>query len=457
MNPQGLRLSELNKKIKAALQLSFPDSVWVIGEISDLKLNNSGHCYLEMIEKDPQSDYILAKQKAIIWSYTFRMLSPYFESSTGYKLTAGLKILVNVHLEYHEVYGISLIIKDIEPSYTLGDLAARKREIILRLQEEGVIEMNRSIPLPMVPQRIAVISSETAAGYGDFQSSLHKNIYGFSFYTQLFPAVMQGEKAEGSIIEALDKIFEIENDFDVVVIIRGGGAASDLECFNNYNLAYHITQFPIPIITGIGHERDETITDIVAHTSLKTPTAVAEFLIDTAIEFKNLIDSLENRFITLIRNHLTIEQQKLALFTQNLNITVINTIQNKSIWIQSTFQRLGLLIRQFRNLKSDRLDNYTYLSGIYSNFIIRQGFTNLKDFKSNLHRKTFKMIQLNEEKLNVYERNINYLDPLNVLRRGFSITVANGKLIKDSSYLKEGDELLTSFHKGNTKSVVIKK
>jgi exodeoxyribonuclease VII large subunit len=268
---------------------------------------------------------------------------------------------------------------------------------------------------------------------------------------------MQGEKAEESIIEALDKIFERENDFDVVVIIRGGGATSDLECFNNYNLAYHITQFPIPIITGIGHERDETVADIVAHTSLKTPTAVAEFLIDNAVEFENLVDSLENRFNTMIRNLLSIEKQKLASITQNLNYIFIKTIQNKRIWIQNSFQRLGLLIRQFRKHKSDRLDNYTNLSGIYTNFKIKQGFAHLKEYNSNLHRKTLQMIQLSHEKLNVYERNINYLDPINVLRRGFSITISRGKLIKDSSYLKDGDELMTTFQKGTARSVVIKK
>lgn len=457
MNPKGLRLSELNKKIKEAIQYAFPDSIWVVGEISDFKVNSSGHCYLEIIEKDSQSENILAKQRAIIWSYSFRMLSPYFESSTGYKLTSGLKILINVQVEYHEVYGISLIIKDIDPSYTIGDLATRKREVIRRLQEEGVIDMNRMISLPLVPQRIAIISSETAAGYGDFQSSLHKNVYGFHFSTTLFPAVMQGEKAEDSIIEALDKIFESERDFDVVVIIRGGGATSDLECFNNYNLVYHITQFPIPVITGIGHERDETITDIVAHTSLKTPTAVAEFLIDNLTGFLDIIDSFENRLISKVRNLISTEKQKLTSISQDLNYTVLGTIQNHRASIRSSFHRLILITKQFRIRKTDRLKHYIHLTGFYSYNTTKQCFLRLKVCESELHREIAHQLIGKKEKLAAYEKNIDYLNPFNVLKRGFSITSLQGKTVRDSSVLKEGDELLTLFHIGTGRSVVIKK
>lgn len=455
MNTKGLSLSELNKKIKEAIQFAFPQSLWIIGEISELKVNNSGHCYLELVEKDSKSDNIVAKQKAIAWSYTFRMLLPYFESVTGYNLIPGLKILVNVQLEFHEIYGLSLIIKDIDPSYTIGDLAKKKREIILRLRNEGVIDMNRIIPFPMVPQNIAVISSETAAGYGDFMNSLYNNTYGFKFNTELFTAIMQGDKAEGSIIEALDRIFEDEKSFDVVVIIRGGGATSDLECFNNYNLVYHITQFPIPVITGIGHERDETIADIVAHTSLKTPTAVAEFLIDRTEEFYDLVISFEDRVYKRVKDLIEIEKQKISKISNDLNFTAMKTIHYNKALMYSSFQRLIMLSRQYRSRKQDRLSQVIYLAGLHCNQGIKQSHLKQKRFETDLRRYCSFFLAGEFENLSRSEKNIDYLDPSNVLKRGYSITSFHGKIVKDALFLKQGDILVTRYSMGTSRSEVL--
>jgi exodeoxyribonuclease VII large subunit len=287
---EAIKLSELNGLVRKVVTDAFPEKIWVIGEISEMKINRNGHCYLNLIEKDEATDTVVAQARATIWSYTFRMLRPYFETTTGQILIEGLKVLVNVSVEFHELYGYSLNIQDIDPTYTLGDMARRRREIIARLTDEGVLDMNKEVEFPLAPQKIAVISSETAAGYRDFTDHLLNNPAGYIFYPKLFPAVMQGSQTEISVIEALDHIYEYEDLFDVVVIIRGGGSQIDLSCFDNYNLAYHITQFPLPVITGIGHEKDNTIVDLVAHTRLKTPTAVAEFLIGEVAGFDQQIE-----------------------------------------------------------------------------------------------------------------------------------------------------------------------
>jgi exodeoxyribonuclease VII large subunit len=276
MDQKAISLCELLAQVKSALKNTLPFSWWIRAEISELKANYSGHCYLELIEKNDLTDTIKAKVKATIWSSVFRMLQPYFETTTQTKLVAGIKVMIKVSADFHELYGFSLNVTDIEPSYTIGEMARQKLEIINRLKTEGVFEMNRSLSIPEIPCRIAVISSKTAAGLGDFMDQLSGNQYGYKFYIQLFPAAMQGLEAEQSVIEALDKVNRYEEFFDVVVLIRGGGAQSDLSCFNSYWLNFNICQFTLPVLTGIGHEQDETIADLVAFKRLKTPTAVAE-------------------------------------------------------------------------------------------------------------------------------------------------------------------------------------
>lgn len=277
-----ISLSELNLNIKGVVRQAFNDSYWVRAETSDVRHNRNGHCYLEFIEKARDGQSIVAKARGTIWSSTFNLLKPYFEQETGQPFTSGLTVLVSVTIDFHETYGFGLFVNDIDPSYTLGEIARNRMLVIKRLEEEGVLTLNNELELPEPLNRIAVISSPTAAGYEDFQNQLEHNTSGSVFHTKLFPAIMQGDRSESSIIAALEQIYRHRNLFDVVIIIRGGGASSDLSCFDSYLLATNCAQFPLPIVSGIGHERDVTVLDIVAHTRVKTPTAAAEFLINRA-------------------------------------------------------------------------------------------------------------------------------------------------------------------------------
>jgi exodeoxyribonuclease VII large subunit len=456
MKPESLSLSQLNQKIKAVISGAFDDTVWVVAEISELRVNSSGHCYMELIEKSAGNDQIIAKSRATIWSFTYRMLAPYFETTTGYRLDAGLKVLVKAFPEFHEVYGLSLVVKDIDPSYTLGDLARRKQEILKKLRDEGVIDMNRMLVFPAVPQRIAVISSETAAGFGDFSDTIISNSEGYDIRFELFAAIVQGEKATDSIIDALNRIYEREDEFDLVVIIRGGGAQSDLDCFNSYDLVYHITQFPIPVLSGIGHERDETITDIVAHTSVKTPTAAAELIISCFSEFNGMLDDLSDELAESAGTRISDERERLTNISQNLVFLVNEALTDEISNISISGRRLELLSRQFLARKGDILGNARLR---LSSEIIRRVRSEtdwLNGTFQRLNRGAGYFVRSKEAELAGYEKNLEYLKPEKVLMRGYSISSSGGKLVKDAADLKEGDELVTLFHRGKASSTVKK-
>ena len=280
-------LFELNRIVRETIEGEMPDEYWVEAELSECR-ESRGHCYLELIEKDEQTATPIAKASAKCWASKWAMVRPYFERTTGQRLVAGMKVLLKVYPQFHEAFGFSWIVTDIDPTYTLGDMARKRQEIIRQLKEEGVFDLQKELTLPRFCQRIAVISSETAAGYGDFCNQLSNNPYGFQFEAHLFPAVMQGEGVERSLIDALGRIYEAP--FDCVAIIRGGGATSDLSGFDTLALAEHVANFPIPIITGIGHDRDECILDMVSHTRVKTPTAAAALLID---HLKGVLETIE--------------------------------------------------------------------------------------------------------------------------------------------------------------------
>ena len=280
MENKPLSLLELNSLVRRSITSCLPDEYWVQAELSDVRVNYSGHCYLEFVQKDATGNALLAKARGIIWANVFTRLRSYFERETGQAFVSGLKVLVKVTVDFHELYGYSLTVVNIDPTYTLGDMVRRRKEILRQLDEEGILTLNKELELPVLTQRIAVISSATAAGYGDFCNQLLHNSFGFVFYPRLFQAIMQGEQVEQSIIQALDCINATRDNWDVVVIIRGGGATSDLSGFDTYDLAANCAQFPLPIITGIGHERDDTVLDMISHTRVKTPTAAAEFLIN---------------------------------------------------------------------------------------------------------------------------------------------------------------------------------
>ncbi|MCA6074777.1 exodeoxyribonuclease VII large subunit [Fulvivirga sedimenti] len=393
---EHLRLLELNQLIRSTLDNNLEPSYWVVAEVAELRLNQKGHCYLDLIEKE--DDRLVARIRATIWAYTFRGLSAWFESITGKPLQNGMTVLCNVSVEYHELYGMSLNIREIDPRFTLGERARKRQEIIERLTREGVVDMNKSVALPVAPLRIAVISSPTAAGFGDFSDQLKNNLYGYAFRTRLFKAVMQGDEAPPSIIDALNRIHNSINSFDVVVIIRGGGAQVDLDCFDTYDLANHVAQFPLPVLTGIGHERDETILDLVAHTRLKTPTAVAEFLIGG-------VRSYEERMI----NHF----ETIAYHAQ---------------------QRLKYENQRLKNLE------YRLKSGVRK--VTSQQDLLLEKRSGQLKAAARKFLSMKMERLRIASKSLELVHPDNILKRGYTLTTLNGKSIHQVE-LKEGDTITT--------------
>ncbi len=403
-------LSELTNKIQSVIRQNFTDAIWVRAEISELR-ENGGHCYLELIEKDSETDNILAKTRATCWANVYRMLKPYFESNTGETLRAGLNVLVAVTVEFNGVYGFSLNIRDIDPTYTIGELAARRMQIIQKLREEGIDDMNKQLPFPTLPQRIAIISSETAAGYGDFCNQLNSDTSHFAFYPRLFPAIMQGNMAETSIIGALEKIYKHVELFDVVVIIRGGGATTDLSCFDSYNLAINCAQFPLPIIAGIGHQRDVSILDMVAHTSVKTPTAAAEYLISALEKAEEEIDELASELCNFTSNIIQKEHKSLELYMLKIKQA----------------SRTGFLKEQ------NRLSNYLFqLKSMYRN---------------RIHRET--------NKLALIATRIETQSPKYLYERGYTITTVHGKRITSALQVKPGDKVTTHLADGHFDSEVV--
>lgn len=392
--------------------------------------------------------------RATVWSYTWRMLRPYFEGSTGYQLTSGIKVMVYVSLEYHPVYSISLNIKDIDPTYTLGDLARKKAEIIERLKREGVMDMNKLLEFPIVPQRVAVISSPTAAGLEDFLNSLSSNIFNFRFDVTLFQAIMQGEKAEESIIAALENIYNLEEKFDVVALIRGGGAQIDLECFNNYDLAFHITQFPLPVLTGIGHERDETVADMVAHTRLKTPTAVAELLIDRMAEFLGTIEEYEGLLTDLVNLRLQAQREKLSGLLKDLLVNTRQNLFNAQRRVNDKGYTVGTLVNNRLNSAQNKLEERRNNLSYRLKYLFQKQQQEIFQYQKSLKKITdYKLIK-EKEKLQSLQKINELSSPDKVLSRGFSITLYEGKPLKDSKTINIGDELTTILHKGTLKSKV---
>ena len=333
-----LSLSRLNSMVRAAIEEQLPLKYWVTGELSEVRATSVGHCYIELVERDEATGEISAKARGTIWSRVYSLLRPYFLEQTGREFSVGLKVLLQVSVNFHELYGFSLDVCDIEPAYTIGDMARQRMLIVQRLTDEGVINLNKELPFPLLPKRVAVISSASAAGYGDFCDQLNGNLYGFNFRVQLFPAPMQGSKVEEGIISALNAIACDLDSWDVVVIIRGGGATSDLSCFDTYDLANNCAQFPLPVVTGIGHQRDDTLLDIVAHTRVKTPTAAAELLIHTMLVQAEKIENLRRAIPDTVSRRIADERRRVEMLVQNLPLSVAMLLQQQrhrlDIWEQ---------------------------------------------------------------------------------------------------------------------------
>lgn len=398
---------ELNRMVRESIECEMPEEYWVEAELSECR-ETRGHCYMELIQKDELSATPVAKAPAKCWANKWLTIRPYFERITGQQLHAGMKVLLQVYPQFHEAYGFSWIVNDIDPTYTIGDMARKRQEIIKKLKDEGVFDLQKELRLPMFCQRIAVISSQTAAGYGDFCNQLADNPYGFKFETQLFPATMQGEGVEQSIINALERIYD--TDYDCVVIIRGGGATSDMSGFNTLALAENVANFPIPIITGIGHERDESILDMVSHTRVKTPTAAAAFLIEHLKEVLDVIDNSQDRITRYAQQKLTTLNSQLAIVSESI-------------------PRLFSLVKTRQESKLDI-------------------------FEQRMRTSIDRRLTSESHKLELISEKLKALDPTLLLARGYSITMHNGHAVKDASTLAPGSEIETRLAKGTIHSII---
>ena len=431
MSKKSVTLYELNSLIKEVIESEIPDEYWVEAELSECR-ENRGHCYMELIQKDERTATPIAKASAKCWASKWLVIRPYFERTTRQRLSAGMKVLLKVYAQFHEAYGFSWIVTDIDPTYTMGDMARKRQEIIRQLKAEGVFDLQKELPMPLFCQRIAVISSETAAGYGDFCNQLSDNPYGFQFKTWLFPAIMQGEGIERSIIEALNRINAICDDFDAVVIIRGGGATSDMSGFDTLALAENVANFPLPIITGIGHERDESVLDMVSHTRVKTPTAAATFLISHLKEVLDVVNHAQD----LIARY---AQQKLSILNAQLST------------ISEMIPRLFSVVRTRQEAKLESLQS-RMISEIQQKIVGHQ--SRLEGFEQRIPILLERKLLSERHRLEMMTEKVKSLDPTLLLQRGYSITLKDGKAVRDAKILQAGDDIETRLANGIIHSVV---
>ena len=410
---EPLTLQGLNSMVRAAINESMPARYWVTGELSEVRETAAGHCYIELVQRDEATGELVAKARGTIWARIYTLLRPCFLEETGQPFVAGIKVLLQVTVGFHELYGYALDVCNIDPAYTIGEMARRRLAVIKRLTDEGVIDLNKELLFPVLPQRIAVISSPTAAGYGDFCDQLLGNKYGFVFYPRLFPSPMQGSGVEQGIIDALNRVAADIDLWDVVVIIRGGGATSELSCFDTYDLANNCAQFPLPIITGIGHQRDESVLDIVAHTRAKTPTAAAELLIHAMLEQGAFLDSAMQEVMSAARAYIDAERQRVNTLATRLPISATLCLQREKMRLQPVVQQLSSEVRLFLREQNHRLD--------------------------------------------ILKEKADAASPRHILAMGYSITRVNGKAVRSLGEIAAGDNVVTMVADGEFTSTVTDK
>ncbi len=406
-----MTLFELNHIVRSVLESSLDEEYWVEGEFADASTGFGGHFYGEMVQKDEQGRNIVARARVTCWARNYNIISLCFQKETGEMLRRGLHVKLLVRVTFHEQYGYALNILDVDSSFTLGDMAKRRKEILARLEQDGIINDNKELPLPRLLRRIAVVSSAGAAGYGDFCNQLEHNDYGLFFHLQLFPAVMQGTNVEDSVMTALATIADEADCWDCVVIIRGGGATGDLSDFDSYPLAAAVAQMPIPVIVGIGHERDETVLDFVAHTRVKTPTAAAAFLIDRQAQEAALLDDLYRRIRKSAEMSIQMARQRLEHVQRVLPILFAGFRQKQE-------NQMELLVRRLQTAVQRRMEQ-------------------------EKHRQS------------LLQQRLDSLDPRTLLQRGYSITMCGGKVVRTADDVREGEVITTSLQKGEIHSTVL--
>ena len=461
---QTLSLLELNQLLAEVIEVGMPREYWVEAEISELR-EVRGHCYIDLIEKAEGTNTPVARASAKCWANTWSTVGPLFEKVTGQRLHTGMKVLMLVGANFHPAYGFSWIISDIDPTYTLGDMARKRQAIIDQLKREGVFDMQKELEMPLFCQHIAVISSANAAGYGDFVNQLESNAYGFKFVTQLFPATMQGEGVEQSIIDALNKIYASMSSaqpstfnpppsarpegalskrsgertfnpppstFDCVVIIRGGGATSDLSGFDTLALAENVAQVPLPVITGIGHERDESVLDMISHTRVKTPTAAAAFLIENLKRVWDYLQDAQTMLAANAKQRMETEQMRLMRASEKIP-SLFSLVREKEE------RRLDRVLQKILNAAQQGVSNNSHKIDI---------------MEGNMLPLASRLLMEQKHRLQMLEQRALALDPVLLLKRGYSITTHNGIVVRDASQLKPGDVLETRVEKGIVQSEV---
>lgn len=407
---QSLSLYELNAMVRSFIEGGAEDAYWVHGELLEGRAGYGGHFYGELVEKNELTGAIVAKARITIWARVYNMLALRFQAETGQSLRAGIKVLLRVKVTFSELYGYALNVIDIDGTYTLGDQARRRQEILNQLEKDGIINDNKDLPMPTLLKRIAVVSSATAAGYGDFCRQLLENEWGLAFRVQLFPAVMQGQHVPESISAALMQIADEADRWDAVVIIRGGGATSDLSDYDSYPLATCVAQHPLPIIIGVGHDRDETVLDHVAHTSVKTPTAAAAFILEHQLEQLSHLQDLQQRIPLAASSKMQRGEQRLELLRQRIPASAMLMIQRERQRIDRFFMLLPLATKGLMEREKYRID--------------------------------------------LLSQRLDSMNPELLLRRGYSITMSGGRIVTNASSLHPGDEIVTRFGDGDVVSEV---
>ena len=441
---QHITLRELQRRVKSALEGQFALPLWVSAEISEIKVNYSGHCYLELVEKGGDNGVPTAQARAVVWRSNYPRIAGYFEAETGQRLAAGIRILAKVLVTYHELYGFSLQITDIDPSYTLGDMERQRQQTIAQLQQDGVWDMNREAPMPAIVQRIAVVSSANAAGYQDFCKELEKSPYRFTL--TLFDAFMQGAESEESIVRALETVADALDDFDAVVLIRGGGSQSDLGSFDSYRLCCHLAQFPLPVIAGIGHDKDRSVADLVAAVSLKTPTAVAVYLKNKMAEFEALLDSLRGRLAEWAEEMLGGCTTFLRERAMRMEQQTMRLVHECSLGLQRTGAELGHRATEAVRRSGDRLG--TLRSGVAqaARFALANHGLRADNLASMLRHRSFDFLSVRRRELALTGDLVASRDPRRILEMGFSVVRQKGGALADPLALHPGDRVEIETH-----------
>ncbi len=451
--PDAWSLEALGQHIQDVLLHGMPHNYWVQAEIARVS-QSRGHCYLELVQQDARSGQTLAKMRANIWASTYNQLEPKFIQGTGQRLSAGQQVLLLVRVTFHPLYGASLQVVDIDPTYTLGEQARRRMLILKQLKEEGVDDMNKSLTLPSPIQKIAVISSSSAAGYGDFCDQLHQNSQGYTFYTHLYASSMQGQNTEASILEALDGILDSGVDYDVVVIIRGGGATSDLNDFDTYMLAAAVAQFPIPILVGIGHERDTTVLDELACMSLKTPTAVAAFLLEKMEELYTQLLNIEAYIQQTVRDVLDEEKHRLQDLQHRIPLLVQRRMEEEKRRVQQYQQFVLVHIPQRIRQEHQRLIQLEMHLKNAPLMSLERKRSQLEFIQQQIQTGAANALKSRRDQLERIAQRVHDCSPERILEKGYSMTFVDGKLLKSAADVQIGDTLVTHLHQGEITSTV---